>query len=105
MQVQGLVEFVVQDIGHLIKLMSGAMVTFGTDMEASGAMYSVQMERLTNGIFGTTDGLIYWMKNDLFYLVNNLGTATMAAKLVNFIAALIIGSGATSSGTFPWPAP
>ena len=102
MQVQGLVEFVVQDIGHLIKLMSGAMVTFGTDMEASGAMYSVQMERLTNGIFGTTDGLIYWMKNDLFYLVNNLGTVEMAAKFANFIAAIILGSGATTTTPWPW---
>lgn len=102
MQVQGLVEFAVQEMGHLITLISGAMVTYGQDMEAGGAMYSVNMERLTNGIFGTTDGLIYWMKNDLFYLVNNLGTADMAVKFVNFIAALIIGSGATSSGAFPW---
>jgi len=101
MQVQGLVAFVVQDIGHLIALLSGAMVTFGTDTEAAGGNYS-KMEQLTNGIFGTTDGLIYWMKNDLFYLVNNLGTTAMAAKFANFIAAIILGSGATTTNPWPW---
>ena len=99
MQVQGLVAFVVQDIGQLISLLSGAMVTFGDDTVLAGNSYS-KMEQLTNGIFGTTDGLIYWMKNDLFYLVNNLGTPAMAAKLANFIAALIVGSGATNP--FTW---
>jgi len=101
MQVQGLVAFVVQDIGHLIALLSGAMVTFGTDTETAGGNYS-KMEQLTNGIFGTTDGLIYWMKNDLFYLVNNLGTPAMAAKFANFIAAIILGSGATTTNPWPW---
>ena len=99
MQVQGLVAFIVQDIGRLIELLSGAMVTFGGETVTAGGNYS-KMEQLTNGIFGTTDGLIYWMKNDLFYLVNNLGTPAMAAKLANFIAALIVGSGATNP--FTW---
>jgi len=99
MQVQGLVAFIVQDIGRLIELLSGGMVTFGQDTVLAGGNYS-KMEQLTNGIFGTTDGLIYWMKNDLFYLVNNLGTPAMAAKLANFIAALIVGSGATNP--FTW---
>ena len=101
MQVQGLVAFIVQDIGRLIELLSGAMVTFGGETVLAGSNYS-KMEQLTNGIFGTTDGLIYWMKNDLFYLVNNLGTVEMAAKFANFIAAIILGSGATTTTPWPW---
>ena len=101
MQVQGLVAFIVQDIGRLIELLSGAMVTFGGETVTAGGNYS-KMEQLTNGIFGTTDGLIYWMKNDLFYLVNNLGTVEMAAKFANFIAAIILGSGATTTNPWPW---
>jgi hypothetical protein len=101
MQVQGLVAFIVQDIGRLIELLSGAMVTFGGETVLAGNSYS-KMEQLTNGIFGTTDGLIYWMKNDLFYLVNNLGTVEMAAKFANFIAAIILGSGATTTNPWPW---
>jgi hypothetical protein len=101
MQVQGLVAFIVQDIGRLIELLSGAMVTFGGETVTAGGNYS-KMEQLTNGIFGTTDGLIYWMKNDLFYLVNNLGTVEMAAKFANFIAAIILGSGATTTTPWPW---
>ena len=101
MQVQGLVAFIVQDIGRLIELLSGAMVTFGGETVLAGNSYS-KMEQLTNGIFGTTDGLIYWMKNDLFYLVNNLGTVEMAAKFANFIAAIILGSGATTTTPWPW---
>ena len=101
MQVQGLVAFIVQDIGRLIELLSGGMVTFGQETVLAGGNYS-KMEQLTNGIFGTTDGLIYWMKNDLFYLVNNLGTVEMAAKFANFIAAIILGSGATTTTPWPW---
>ena len=101
MQVQQLVAFMTADIGRLISLLAGAMVTFGGEVTAGGRSWT-EMEKLTNGIFGTTDGLIYWMKNDLFYLVNNLGTVPQAAKLANFIAALILGSGATTTSAWPW---
>ena len=99
MQVQGLVDVTVRMIGDLTNLISGAVGTFGVHMINTP---QIQIEQLTNGIFGTTDGLIYWMKNDLFYLVNNLGTPAMAAKLANFIGALIIGSGATAPANYPW---
>jgi hypothetical protein len=40
------------------------------------------------------------MKDDFIYLVNNLGTSVMAEELTNFIAALIIGSGAAEGFVF-----
>ena len=101
MQVQSLVAFIVEDMGLLIGLLSNAMADFG-GYTMAGAEDSGKMASLTTGIFGTTDGLIYWMKNDLFYLVNNLGTVPQAAKLANFIAALILGSGATTTSAWPW---
>jgi hypothetical protein len=103
-QVGNLVKFMVEDLGILIGLLSNAMSTFG-QFTFDGAQDTVRMNDLTTGIFGTTDGLIYWMKNDLFYLVNNLGTVPQAAKLANFIAALILGSGATTTSAWPWTTP
>ena len=101
MQVEGLVSFTVQSIGDLTNLICGAIGVWGEH-----TLLSVQqpglMAQLTNGIFGTTDGLIYWMKDDLIYLVNNLGTQVMAERLTNFIAALIVGSGA-SAGFVMYP--
>ena len=103
-QVGYLVQFIVEDIGLLIGLLSNAMSDFGM-YTMQGAEDTGRMSLLTTGIFGTTDGLIYWMKNDLFYLVNNLGTQAASAKLANFIAALILGSGATSIASFPFATP
>ena len=100
-QVGYLVQFMVEDLGILIGLLSNAMSTFGA-FTFAGAQDDVRMRELTTGIFGTQDGLIYWMKNDLFYLVNYLGEPTAALKLANFIAALILGSGATTTDAFPW---
>jgi hypothetical protein len=40
------------------------------------------------------------MKDDFIYLVNNLGTELMAERLTNFIAALIVGSGAAEGFNF-----
>jgi len=104
MQVQGLVAFIVQDMGILIGLLSNAMSAFGGYVLAGG-LRPTDMAQLTTGIFGTTDGLIYWMKNDLFYLVNNLGTVEQSYKFANFIAALILGSGATTTSAWPWTTP
>jgi len=100
-QVGYLVAFFVEDMGLLIGLLSNAMSKFG-EYTMIGAGSETKMNDLTTGIFGTTDGLIYWMKNDLFYLVNNLGTVEQAYKFANFIAALILGSGATTTSAWPW---
>jgi riboflavin transporter FmnP len=100
-QVGYLVAFMVEDLGILIGLLANAMSDFG-NFTAIGAGDVPRMNDLTTGIFGTTDGLIYWMKNDLFYLVNYLGEPTAAGKLANFIAALILGSGATTTNPWPW---
>jgi len=100
-QVGYLVAFIVEDMGLLIGLLSNAMSDFGA-FTMIGAADTDRMNDLTTGIFGTTDGLIYWMKNDLFYLVNNLGTIEQAEKFANFIAALILGSGATTTNPWPW---
>jgi hypothetical protein len=103
-QVGYLVRFIVEDMGLLIGLLANAMSDFG-NYTMIGATDIGKMNELTTGIFGTNDGLIYWMKNDLFYLVNNLGTVDQAYKFANFIAALILGSGATTTSAWPWTTP
>jgi hypothetical protein len=100
-QVGYLVAFFVEDMGLLIGLLANAMSDFGAYTMAAAQDEGI-MDDLTTGIFGTSDGLIYWMKNDLFYLVNYLGEPTAASKLANFIAALILGSGATTTTAWPW---
>jgi hypothetical protein len=99
MQVEGFVRVIVQMIGDLTNIMGGAAALFG-EHTMTLSQYPSVVNDLTVGIFGTKDGLIYWMKNDFIYLVNNLGTTEMAARLANFIAALIVGSGATDGFTF-----
>jgi hypothetical protein len=99
MQLEGLVKFVVQSVGDLTNLICGAIGVWGEHTLLSVDKPGL-IANLTNGIFGTTDGLIYWMKNDFIYLVTNLGTNVMAERLTNFIAALIVGSGAAEGFTF-----
>ena len=91
-------------VGDLTNLIASGVATFGTHL-IDNASKPLPMEALANGIFGVHgstggDGLIYWMKDDLIYLVNNLGEPAMASRFVNFIAALIIGSGAVDP--FTW---
>jgi hypothetical protein len=99
MQLEGLVSFTVQSIGDLTNLICGAIGTWGEHTLLSVNQPGL-IANLTTGIFGTTDGLIYWMKDDFIYLVNNLGTNVMAERLTNFIAALIVGSGAAEGFVF-----
>jgi hypothetical protein len=99
MQLEGLVKFIVQSTGDLTNLICGAIGVWGEHTLLSVDKPGL-IANLTNGIFGTKDGLIYWMKDDFIYLVNNLGTQEMAERLTNFIAALIIGSGATDPFSF-----
>ena len=91
-------------VGDLTNLIASAVATFGTHL-IDNADEPAAMGALANGIFGVTgstggDGLIYWMKNDFIYLVNNLGDPAMVDRFVNFLAALIIGTGAVDP--FTW---
>jgi hypothetical protein len=92
--------------GDLTNLIANAVATFGAHLTNSAGQ-PTQMVPLANGIFATSSdpsgtGLIYWIKDDFIYLVNNLGTPEMAGRLANFIGALIIGSGATAPANYPW---
>ena len=98
-----MVALIVGMVGFLTNSIASAVANFGvytmTEASTSGPIFA-------QGIFGVGTGngagLIYWMKEDLIFLVNNLGDATMAHKLANFIAALIMGSGAVAPATWTW---
>ena len=92
--------------GDLTNLIATAVATFGQHL-VNSAGEADQMYVLSQGIFGVSadgsdQGLIYWIKDDFIYLVNNLGTPEMAERLANFIGALIIGSGAVAPATYPF---
>ena len=70
-QVQYLVAFIVGLVGHLTDLLSGAVQTFGVDMVTQSGNVQT-MAALTTGIFGTNNGLIYWINDKVFYLLEHL---------------------------------
>jgi len=98
-----MVALIVGMVGFLTNSIASAVANFGVYTMANA---STSGPIFAKGIFGvgTGDqaGLIYWMKEDLIFLVNNLGSNVMAPKLANFIAALIMGSGATGPSTWVW---
>ncbi len=80
MDVQYLVAFIVQMVGKLIELISGALVEFGLFVTQAGGDAGT-MENLTTGIFGTNSGLIYWINDKVFYLINTLPWANLGTGL------------------------
>ncbi len=71
LQVQYLVAFIGGLLGRLIELISGAMATFGNDL-ITDSVDPLTMQELTTGIFGTNSGLIYWINDNMIYLIANL---------------------------------
>jgi hypothetical protein len=92
MQVQGLVAFIVGLVGDLVNLLGGAASTFGIHV-ATASVDPTKMAQLTNGIFGTTDGLIYWMKNDVFYILTAFNEVPIANGLTELLKAIVAGLG------------
>ena len=79
-QVQYLVSFIVGLIGDLTGLLSGAVTTFGTHLTTSSGNMTT-MAALTTGIFGTENGLIYWINDKVFYLLTHLPYAAIGTGL------------------------
>jgi len=71
LQVQHLVSYVIGLIGTLVDDIGIAFNDFGATTVSSAAADSNAMPMLTTGIFGTHSGLIYWLNNKLFYLIEN----------------------------------
>ena len=80
LQVQYLVAFIVGLLGRLIELISGAMAVFGNDL-ITESKNTDTMAALTTGIFGTNSGLIYWINEKVFYLINHLPWETLGNGL------------------------
>ncbi len=80
LQVQYLVAFIVQLLGQLLGHLSVAVASFGTDLVNAGGDAGT-MANLTTGIFGTNSGLIYWINDKVFYLIQNLPWADLGTGL------------------------
>ena len=80
LQVQYLVAFVVQMLGTLTGYIGDAITLFGGDLVAAGSDAGT-MQNLTTGIFGTNSGLIYWINDKVFYLIENLPWAELGTGL------------------------
>jgi len=68
LQVQYLVAFIVKMLGQLTGYIADALGFFAVDLVAAGADAGT-MQNLTTGIFGTNSGLILWMNDKVFYMV------------------------------------
>ena len=71
LQVQYMVSFVVGLIGELIQEVAQAFESFGVTVSDAAADGNA-MGALTTGIFGTNTGLIYWINEKVFYVIENL---------------------------------
>lgn len=79
MQVQGFVQW-------FITMMGDAMAAVGNHIQISAAS-DVEMGKLTVGIFGTTDGLLYWINDKIFYVIAGLQTADIGGLISNIMGA------------------
>ena len=80
LQVQHLVAFIVGLVGELIIEIGGMLTSFGGTVKTYGACADV-MQSLTTGIFGTNDGLIYWINDKIFYLIREMPWCELGAGL------------------------
>jgi hypothetical protein len=67
-------------IGDLTTLLSGAITSFGGHLTVQAGNMQT-MAALTTGIFGTNNGLIYWINDKVFYLLENLPYAAIGDGL------------------------
>ncbi len=80
LQVSYFVAFIVQMLGTLTEYIGDAIVLFGGDLVAEGQDVGA-MANLTTGIFGTNSGLIYWINDKVFYLIENLPWSDLGTGL------------------------
>jgi hypothetical protein len=85
--VQYLVAFVVGLIGDLITLIAPAVGEFGSHLLCASEDVDTMLA-LTTGIFGTNSGLIYWINNKVFYLIENMPWCELGAGLGGLLEGL-----------------
>jgi len=71
LQIQHLISFVTALLGDLVQDLGSAIGDFGTTVSAQAANPNV-MAMLTTGIFGTDSGLIYWINEKVFWVIEHL---------------------------------
>lgn len=79
MQLQGLVQWSVTMLGD-------AMAEVGNVLQETGAS-DAKMGKLTTGIFGTTDGVFYWVNDKIFYVIKGLNDADIGGLISNIMGA------------------
>jgi len=88
LQVQYLVSFIVGLVGELIQELAGAFESFGITVSDAAADGNV-MAALTTGIFGTNSGLIYWINEKVFYVIENLPWCDLGQGLGQIVEGLL----------------
>jgi hypothetical protein len=86
-QVQYLVQFITGLVGKLIELLSGAVGDFGVEVTTQ-AQNTTTMAALTSGIFGPENGLIYWINDKVFYVLENLPYTALGLGIKEIVTAL-----------------
>ena len=88
LQVQYLVSFIVGLVGELIIEISDAFAAFGLTVSTAAADANT-MAALTTGIFGTNSGLIYWINEKVFYVIENLPWCDLGQGLGQVVEGLL----------------
>ena len=88
LQVQYLVSFMVGLLGELIQELSVAFQNFGVTV-ADAAADGNAMAALTTGIFGTDSGLIYWINEKVFYVIENMPWCDLGSGLGHVVEGLL----------------
>jgi hypothetical protein len=86
--VQYLVSFVVGLIVELIVELSEAFNDFGLTVSSYAGNATV-MATLTTGIFGNDGGLIYWINEKVFYVIENMPWCALGQGLGAIIEGLL----------------
>ena len=88
LQVQFLVSFIVGLVGELIQELALAFENFGVTVSTYAADYNT-MAALTTGIFGTDSGLIYWINEKVFYVIENMPWCDLGGGLGQIVNGLL----------------
>ncbi len=88
LQVQYLVSFITGLVGELIQELATAFGNFGVTVSDAAADGNT-MAALTTGIFGTNSGLIYWINEKVFYVIENMPWCDLGGGLGQILQGLL----------------
>ena len=88
MEVGHLAAFIVGMIGEMFGEVFAGLTNFSDWLTTTGGDVAA-MDNLTIGIFGTTDGLIYWINNLVFYIIENLPWCDLGQGLGQLIEGIL----------------